>query len=63
MEMQIAQEEYENKQRKLQKELDIVNEKYSDLELKYKCDLNEQFNENENVKEQLKQIMKENNHL
>lgn len=47
----MVQEEYENKCRKLQKELDSINEKYGDLELKYKCDLNEQFNENENIKE------------
>jgi hypothetical protein len=50
-------EEWETIRKRLSKELESSNEKYGELELKYKCELNEQFKENEQLSEQLKEVL------
>lgn len=41
------QEEWETSRRNLSREIETITEKYGELELKYKCELNEQLKENE----------------
>lgn len=57
------QEEWESIRKRLNKDLENTNEKYSDLELKYKCDLNEQLKENEQLNELIKSLKYDNNKL
>ena len=49
-------EEWEASRKRLSKELELQTEKYGELELKYKCELNEQLKENEQLQEQLKEV-------
>lgn len=59
-EMQQMQEEWETSRTRLTREIENITEKYGDLELKYKCELNEQLKENEQLNEQLAEVKGEN---
>ena len=52
--------EWETSRTRLTREIENITEKYGDLELKYKCELNEQLKENEQLTEQLQEIKGDN---
>ena len=58
--MQEMQMEWETSRTRLTREIENITEKYGDLELKYKCELNEQLKENEQLTEQLQEIKGDN---